>query len=95
MGGSQKDLDILATALEDSTPDLTTKATRRKSQSVSSQGRTIAMKVIQNETHKFISQASYTDIITQTEIRERIMRQFPDAKVPSVRSAISHFLSGS
>jgi hypothetical protein len=93
MGGSEKDLDILTAALENTVFDTTTKTTRRNGQPVSSQGRTIPMKEIQKQTYGFIDQASYTDIVTQTEIREQIMRQYPDAKLSSVRSAVSHFLS--
>jgi hypothetical protein len=57
-----------------------------------SSGRTVSMKAVRQEVDAVMLDER-TDIITQTEIKDRILEKYPDAKVPSIRSAISHFLS--
>lgn len=32
------------------------------------------------------------ELVTQTEVKDRLLREYPDAKVPSVRSAITNEL---
>jgi len=57
-----------------------------------SSGRTVPMKDVRQEVDAVMLDEQ-TDIITQTEIKDRVLQKYPDAKVPSIRSAISHFLS--
>jgi hypothetical protein len=57
-----------------------------------SYSRTVPMKDVRHEVDAVILDERM-DIITQTEIKDRILEKYPDAKVPSIRSAISHFLS--
>jgi hypothetical protein len=40
-----------------------------------------------------IANIEYNAEITQTDIKDRILSEYPDAKVPSVRSSISRILS--
>lgn len=56
-----------------------------------SSGRTVSMKAVRQEIDDVMSDEQI-DIVTQSEIKERILKKYPDAKVPSIRSAISHFL---
>ncbi len=68
------------------------KPRRNRSKANGSGGRTIPKEVIQ-----FFVQDVLTDpdvsIVTQTEIKDRLLREHPDANIPSVRSAIAHALS--
>lgn len=93
MGGSEEDLRTLAAELEASTKDTVASSGEAVSQSNGSTGRTIPMKVVQDEVESYLS-GTDTQIVTQTEIKDRLLSKYPNAKVPSIRSAISHFLSG-
>jgi len=96
MGGSEKDLDVLAAELKTPSDDSTFRLRRNGRRFKGSQGgqRTIPMAVIRQEVQEVVAQTEYNGIVTQTEIKDRILSKYPDAKVPSVRSAISRLLSG-
>ena len=94
MGGSEKDLDILATELETSLGDSPLEIQENGRQSKNSQGQTVSMSVIRRKVQEVVAQTEYDGVITQTEIKDRILNEYPNAKVPSVRSAISRLLSG-
>ena len=93
MGGSKKDLDVLAAEIETPLEDSTLKA-RKNGQSRHTQGRTVPMDVIRREVQEVLAQTEDNGIVTQSEIKDRILSEYPDGKVPSVRSAISRILSG-
>ena len=93
MGGSEKDLDILAAELETPLGDSAFDTRKNGRQSKSSEGRTIPMDVIRREVLEVLAHTAYNGFVTQTEIKDRILNEYPDAKVPSVRSAISRLLS--
>lgn len=93
MGGSKKDLDVLAAEIETPLEDATLKA-RKNGQSRHTQGRIVPMDVIRREVQEVLAQTEDNGIITQSEIKDRILREYPDGKIPSVRSAISRILSG-
>ena len=65
---------------------------RNRSKAKGSGGRTIPQETIR----KFVKDAM-TDqnvyYVTQTEIKDSLLADYPDAKIPSIRSAISHELS--
>jgi hypothetical protein len=95
MGGAKKDLDVLAAELELPASDTSFEARKNGRQRKGAQGqRTIPMDVIRREVQEVIATTGYNDVITQTEVKDRILAQYPDAKIPSVRSAISRVLSG-
>lgn len=94
MGGSEEDLRTLAAELEASTQSPVSSSLGETAvQFNGSMGRTIPMKEIQKEVQSFLAETDIHAIVTQTEIKDRIVEKYPDAKIPSVRSAISHFLS--
>jgi hypothetical protein len=95
MGGAKKDLDVLEAELEMPVSDTSLEARKNGRQSKGSQGeRTIPMNVIRQEIQEVLANTEYNGEVTQTEIKDRILSEYPDAKVPSVRSAISRLLSG-
>jgi hypothetical protein len=55
--------------------------------------RTIPMDVIRREIQEVLANTEPNGEVTQTEIKDRIPSEYPDAKIPSVRSAISRILS--
>jgi hypothetical protein len=55
-------------------------------------GRTIRRSVIEAEIEDVLSDEEIV-VVTQTDIKDRILAKYPDAKVHSLRSAISHYLS--
>jgi hypothetical protein len=95
MGGAKKDLDVLAAELETPIGDTSLEARKngRRATGVGGQ-RTIPMDVIRREIQKVLANTEYNGEVTQTEIKDRVLSEYPDAKVPSVRSAISRLLSG-
>jgi len=54
-------------------------------------GRTIPTEVIRRYVHEILKDPS-VEIVTQTEIKDRLLREYPDAKIPSVRSGIANEL---
>jgi hypothetical protein len=95
MGGAKEDLDVLATELEMPVSDTSLEARRNGRQSKGSQGeRTIPMNMIRQEIQGVLANTEYNSEVTQTYIKDRILSEYPDAKVPSLRSAISRLLSG-
>jgi len=51
------------------------------------------MDVIRREIQEVLANTEPNGEVTQTEIKDRILSEYPDAKIPSVRSAISRILS--
>ena len=95
MGGAKKDLDVLAAELDVPASDTSLEARKNGRRPKPAQGqRTIPMDLIRREIQGVLANAEYKDVVTQTEIKDRILSEHPDAKVPSVRSAISRILSG-
>jgi hypothetical protein len=92
MGGSEEDLasfeidTTLPPAVEGSRVNMETAPAANGSSS-----RTVPMKVVRQEVNDVMSDERI-HIVTQSEIKERILKKYPNSKVPSVRSAISHFL---
>jgi hypothetical protein len=95
MGGAKRDLDVLAAELAVPESDSSLEARKNGRQSKGSHGeRTIPMNVIRQEIEEVLANSEYNGEVTQTEIKDRILSEYPDAKIPSVRSAISRLLSG-
>ena len=94
MGGSRDDLDVLKAELDRGTGSLAISGQKNGRQSGQAQGGiTIPMRVIQEEIQQVLAEADSADLITQSQIKDRILEKYPDAKLPSVRTAISHYLS--
>jgi hypothetical protein len=94
MGGAKKDLDVLAAELETPMGDTSLETRRDGRQPTGSGGqRTIPMDVIRREIQEVLANTEPNGEVTQTEIKDRILSEYPDAKIPSVRSAISRILS--
>lgn len=95
MGGSEKDLALFTTEAQE---PFITETTRTDAEEIeptsngSSVGRTIPMVTLREEAWKVL-QDPEIDIVTQPDIRERILDKYPDAKVQSVRSVISMYLN--
>ena len=71
-------------------------STQKSSQQVQAKpngagGRTIPTEVIKRYVGEVIHDPN-VEIVTQTEIKDRLLREFPDAKLPSVRSGIANEL---
>lgn len=94
MGGSEKDLDVLTVELQAPLDGLSSESSGNDRQSKRSGGQTVPMNVVRQEVQEVLEQAEYDVVVTQTEIKDRIVDKYPDAKIPSVRSAISRLLSG-
>jgi hypothetical protein len=92
MGGSEEDLKTLSTEAFGRKGSAVVSSREPVPQSNGSAGRTVPMKAIGVEVENFLDEVG-TGMITQTEIKDRVLSKYPDAKMPSVRSAISHFLS--
>jgi hypothetical protein len=92
MGGSKEDLASfqIETALAES--DKTSANTESGPVVSGSYSRTVPMKTVRQEIDTVMADGGI-DVLTQSEIKERLLKKYPDAKVPSIRSAISHFLS--
>ncbi len=95
MGGSAEDLSsfdietkIPSAAIENEGSD-TPRGTVDAENGLPSQ--IVSMTAIRQEVDNVLSD-DRVDIVTQSEIKERILQKYPRAKIPSVRSAISHFL---
>lgn len=101
MGGSKNDLESLEVETTTSTSVERSPATERaedQPQAVEPErngapsGRTIHMTVIGEEVDNAISDGN-ADEITQTDLKERILKKYPDAKVASLAASISRRLS--
>jgi hypothetical protein len=92
MGGSKKDLDVLAAELE-APPEDSTLKTRKDGRSRNTQGRTVPMDALRRHVHEVIAQTEDNGTITQSQIKDRVLSEYPDGKVPSVRSGISRILN--
>ena len=95
MGGSTEDLASfdMETALGTLT-ESSKNHTRKHDAPIAngSYSRTVPMKTVRQEVDAVMSDERI-NIVTQSEIKARLLEKYPDAKVPSIRSAISHFLS--
>jgi hypothetical protein len=99
MGGSEQDLIPVGVAATVSSPveeregDQWQEAGEAApTRNGASPGRTIHMSVIREEVLKALSESD-SDIVTQPELKERIMDKYPDADVARVASAISRCLT--
>lgn len=94
MGGSETDLTALATEVGDSLDKKTAVRVYQESPSISnsSSSRTVPMNAIRDEIESVLSN-SETDIVTQSELKDRILRKYPNGKVPSIRAGVSRILS--
>jgi hypothetical protein len=93
MGGSKKDLDLLAAEIDTPLEDSTLKA-RKNGQSRHTQGRTVPMDAIRRHVQEALAQTEDNGFLTQSQIKDKVLSEYPDGKVPSVRSGISRILGG-
>lgn len=96
LGGSEEAWDALvADALSGSSAarDIRSQDTKHRSpRTNSSAGSRVSQAVIQKYVDDAIADPDL-EIVTQTEVKDQVLRDYPDAKVHSVRSAISTRLS--
>ena len=71
---------------------VTRKPRRSRAKTNGAGGRTIPKEVIQRFVQEVMTDPN-VEVITQTEVKVRLLREYPDAKVPSVRSAITNELA--
>lgn len=96
MGGSESDLTNVVTEAASFSPvepqadERTREVTSKRNGSPSE--RTVPSSVIREEVREALSDTE-TDIITQTDIKKRVLEKYPDAKIGSLRPAISRSLS--
>lgn len=94
-GGSEQDFasppDEVAAPPVDDKP-VARKLQRNRSKTNGSGGRTISKDIIQKFVRDVLADPS-VDLVTQTEVKDRLLREYPDAKVPSVRSGITNELT--
>jgi hypothetical protein len=100
MGGSEKDLSSQVAAEGVATgrsfavgrADVLPRSQGGVPASNGEAGRTIPKSIIEAEIQDVLSDQDI-DFVTQSDVKDRILDKYPDAKVHSVRSAISHSLS--
>lgn len=103
MGGSEEDLKLLEMEAaipspveeppaEETTADEPRETAPARNGDSSEAGRTINMAIIREEVRKALLDTD-TDIITQTDLKDRILKKYPDAKIASVAPSISRCLS--
>jgi hypothetical protein len=94
MGGAKNDLDVLAAELQlpAEETNLETRSNGNRSHKQEGGDRTIPMSDVRRVVQEAIASIEYDAEITQTDIKDRILSEYPDAKVPSVRAAISRLL---
>lgn len=100
-GGSEQDFatppdEIAIPPVDDSPPvdDRTVARVPRRTRARTngSGGRTISKSVVQKFVREVMDDPD-VEAISQTVIKDRLLREYPDAKIPSVRSAITNELT--
>jgi len=93
-GGSEQDLDFAPSKVSASpvaeTP-VARKSRQTRARANGSGGQTISKSVIQEFVGQFMDDPNI-EVVSQTDIKDKVLREYPDAKVPSVRSAITNEL---
>ena len=87
-GGSDRDFDSLSNKV---TANGSTDQGATQVKTNGSGRRTIPMEVIKTFVHRVLSDLSVEDV-TQTVVKDRLLVEYPDAKIPSIRSAIANEL---
>lgn len=90
-GGSDRDFDSLSNKVtaNGSTDQETPQQSPPKTDGPS--GRTVSTDVIIRYVYEVLNDFS-VEVVTQTEAKNRLLEDYPDAKVPSVRSGIANYL---
>jgi hypothetical protein len=90
MGGAEEDLTAPTVEVKDSSPEeVTADAPQEGAPTLNgSPGRAVPMDVIREEIQSVLSDP-VTESITQPEVKDRVLKRYPDAKIANIRTAIS------